>query len=470
MLCPFGAKDGGSLTLNPNPGAALTLNTPHSELRTPNSWRRRLRWTLTCLGLLLAGRLAAVRGLIVPVRIAGGSMAETLLGEHFELRCDDCQVDFNCDAQPPPASGEIVCPNCGFQQPLAENARRMPGQRVLVDRFAFLLSRPRRGDIVAFRDPLEPSRLAVKRLIGLPGERISITDGDLFIDGRRPIRSLGEQKRVATCVYDDSYRARRRPARWRASKKPSRWSPTSRGFRFSANGIDTDSPNTGGDELEWLIYHHQASFAGPLHHRETPVVDNCGYNQEVSRTLNTVRDLLLSCQLKLSEQATDVAFRIHDGRELHQVTIDRPNRRVVLTGGGQRLAHADFDNDLQDSWIRVEYSTFDGELQFAVNGRTVIRHRDSAREGAWQPTSTPVGIGLSRGSAELTELRLSRDSYYLPPPGRSSWQTDNPFDRDCWIVLGDNGAVSIDSRHWAEAGLPRRLVMGRVLAMPAGMQ
>lgn len=44
---------------------------------------------------------------------------------------------------------------------------------------------PRRGEIVVFHFPKDPSRDYVKRVIGLPGETVSMTRGEVFIDGDR---------------------------------------------------------------------------------------------------------------------------------------------------------------------------------------------------------------------------------------------------------------------------------------------
>jgi signal peptidase I len=52
-------------------------------------------------------------------------------------------------------------------------------------------SPPERGDIVVFALPRDPKQTYVKRLIGLPGDRIQMTGGELFINGkqveRRPV-------------------------------------------------------------------------------------------------------------------------------------------------------------------------------------------------------------------------------------------------------------------------------------------
>jgi signal peptidase I len=42
----------------------------------------------------------------------------------------------------------------------------------------------KRGDIVVFDYPRDPSRMFLKRIVGLPGEQIEITDQGVTIDGR----------------------------------------------------------------------------------------------------------------------------------------------------------------------------------------------------------------------------------------------------------------------------------------------
>jgi len=63
---------------------------------------------------------------------------------------------------------------------------RETGDHVLVQRFAYWFSKPRRGDIVVFKtEGLKRTRgdFYVKRVVGLPGERISIKAGELFVNG-----------------------------------------------------------------------------------------------------------------------------------------------------------------------------------------------------------------------------------------------------------------------------------------------
>lgn len=56
------------------------------------------------------------------------------------------------------------------------------GGLTLVNRVAYLRAKPRRGDIVAIR-LAGPGVVYVKRIIGLPGERLAVQDGQVFING-----------------------------------------------------------------------------------------------------------------------------------------------------------------------------------------------------------------------------------------------------------------------------------------------
>lgn len=58
------------------------------------------------------------------------------------------------------------------------------GEYVLISKVSYWFGQPRRGDVVVFRFPHDPSRDFIKRVIGLPGETVAIRDGKVFINGR----------------------------------------------------------------------------------------------------------------------------------------------------------------------------------------------------------------------------------------------------------------------------------------------
>ncbi len=58
-----------------------------------------------------------------------------------------------------------------------------PGDSVLINRLAYALSSPQRGDIIAFRFPRAAGREFLKRVVGLPGDVVAELDGRFWING-----------------------------------------------------------------------------------------------------------------------------------------------------------------------------------------------------------------------------------------------------------------------------------------------
>jgi len=58
------------------------------------------------------------------------------------------------------------------------------GDRVLVDRISWRFSEPARGDIVVFHSPV-PGPVLIKRIVGMPGDTLSLRDGAVYVNGRR---------------------------------------------------------------------------------------------------------------------------------------------------------------------------------------------------------------------------------------------------------------------------------------------
>jgi signal peptidase I len=75
---------------------------------------------------------------------------------------------------------------------LAPRVHRMEGSAMaptLQDDDRAIFVRPlgpvARGDVVSFQYPKNPAKLFSMRIVGLPGERVSIVEGIVHIDGRR---------------------------------------------------------------------------------------------------------------------------------------------------------------------------------------------------------------------------------------------------------------------------------------------
>jgi len=98
----------------------------------------------------------------------------------------------------------------------------LPGDKLLVNKMAYTLrvpftdivlyefSRPERGDVIVFDYPRDPDLNFVKRLIGLPGDRVEVEDGFITINDKSLTTSLNdEDERWETLinggVYEEEY-------------------------------------------------------------------------------------------------------------------------------------------------------------------------------------------------------------------------------------------------------------------------
>ena len=84
----------------------------------------------------------------------------------------------------------------------------MTGDRLFGFRLSYLMEDPKRGDIVIFKYPDNESINYIKRIIGLPGETVTIKDSKVYInDSTTPLKEdyLKEEWVIANdemCIRD----------------------------------------------------------------------------------------------------------------------------------------------------------------------------------------------------------------------------------------------------------------------------
>lgn len=112
------------------------------------------------------------------------AMAPTMLGNHLRAPCATCGKPAFRTARDLSRFGESVepaiCENFHINSFAANSGVPSPPDRFLVAKF---LS-PRRWDIAVFQYPGDSDQLYAMRVVGLPGESITILDGKVHADGK----------------------------------------------------------------------------------------------------------------------------------------------------------------------------------------------------------------------------------------------------------------------------------------------
>jgi len=442
----------------PTEPAAETDSSPGAtaeDAPAPGSRKRKIIRYAAAVGLaLLLLRMVFIGGYIRPIRTSGASMAPTVLGEHFAITCPECSWRYAFNSQKA-LDRSPICPNCGAVGVKDADQSPLPGERLLVDRLPYWYGDPQRFDLAALRATDNDDWL-IKRVIGLPEEVIEIRHGDVFANGEIVRKSLAELKSMAVPVYDDQFRSPATEPRWRSDGARA----DGPGWLRSADGYHADA--TGDASLPWLQYHHAACYRTPLPRDEpTPVHDNHGYNQELSRSLHPVGDLLLTCQVVLNASAT-ARFTLHDGYRLYQLEISARNQRLRLLEDEVQVAEATTRRFQPDYPFKLEWAACDRRIIAAIGGETVLSFDTTIEEQARQGSPTPLAIHASGGSIALGQLQLVRDLYHLHPQGLDApWKAERPLGKNEYFLLGDNGPASHDSRHWPVGSVTAERFIGK---------
>ncbi len=83
--------------------------------------------------------------------------------------------------------------------------------RLFINKFVYHISAIERGDVVVFRYPRDPEKSYIKRVIALPGDRIRIEHGTVWLNGKAlredyvPSRYRDSRSMPETVVPDDCY-------------------------------------------------------------------------------------------------------------------------------------------------------------------------------------------------------------------------------------------------------------------------
>lgn len=102
-----------------------------------------------------------------------------------------------------------------YQPVKVEGGSMEPGledqERIFINKLVYLWEGINRGDIIVFRYPRDPRKSFIKRVIGLPGDRVRIAYGRLYLNGQLmdepyvPVQFEDTKSYPETIVPADTY-------------------------------------------------------------------------------------------------------------------------------------------------------------------------------------------------------------------------------------------------------------------------
>ena len=431
-------------------------------------------WTLALL-ITIAATVGVMWVLQRPVhRIVSSSMAPHWLGPHIEFPCDDCGYHLHLDTSLLTVATPLRCPNCAHE--LGDLPRRLSRGDAIDVRAWRPEERPARWQTVVFRSDNGLESLEMKRIVGLPGEVVSIVAGDVLVDGLRPTRSLQQFRDMAVPVYDDRFRAQRTksPDRWVPVEMNTRWQVVPDGLRCEG-GKDAINESkrtvaTKVQQADWIAYRHiDVSNISSSQELESPIDDGLAFDLLSSARRHYVNDLLIQWQLFLTADAW-TACQVETAEGRITVCIMSSAGKITLLQSASEVSTdletvgtADYPGSLSD--ILVEFAIFDGRIVLAIDGRVIMSEQQKTASFAGVSSSRPIRFAGAGAAVRIENIRIWRDIYFLDPQDANHpWSMARSLGPDEYFALGDNPSVSVDSRQRHEAcPLSRKLLLGKAL-------
>jgi len=511
----------GSPIAEPVPAASASGAGDSSGRHHRDTWRDTFEQIAIALILAFVFRAFVVEAFVIPT----GSMADTLMGRHYEFHCPNCGYgpwymgvarEENEPANPKSDSRDPVCPNCSYQ--LSDWRTSEPeinsGDRILVLKYLYEFSRPRRWDVTVFRFPGgdKPGKENyIKRMIGLPGEGVRVVGGDIYIstDGgatwklsRKPVEAPAVQETLWTLVWTSDFVPKQRDSSQMRLVKGFKgegdaWSGLDgRVFAFASDdaarhpvrfvqtlnpACEWVSPKPGPRLTEMPIFDfHPYNSGGTMAGKDWGLsLDNPHFNDP---RVSVVSDLRVS---------GDLVWR--GGAGEFEMTLTKFDRRFTVrlsADGALTLFELPYTGDIgpipADAKpaasataaipvgrpITVALSNADRVVEFRLDGKILLTYTynpkpEEIEQAESFEAAQPPRVELAGRQArfEVRHVRIDRDQYYTQSaangPGGNGTRggSHNPIQLSDgrqpgttreYFLLGDNSNASQDSRFWPD--------------------
>lgn len=364
-------------------------------------------------------------------------------------------------------------PTSSMQPTLMGDQASQVFDRILVNKILPTVREPKRWDITVFSYPLQKNQNYVKRIVGMPGDRLMIAGGNLYLvedkDGRRTYTTLRKPDDLQEDLWKDVYPARR-IVRGESKALGLTWAgsrdavseegdtfvmklSSSRSRRLSFREKARQDRLTGFIDQDWDGYPTATAteirkVSAPM---QAPEIVPDGRLAATVTPTDKVDELTFSFEVSrpdLAKLAFALIVRGGKGqlvvREGSRVAAESPEFDVPLAKGtavSLRVAHVD---DQMIAWVNGdEVQRLDTATWHCRQGCVSTKLSNQTYRFTNQSV-VPQIVAKGKGSLRIDDLKLERDLHYT----RYQAPEIIAVPEGHYYMMGDNTLQSIDSRGW----------------------
>ncbi|MDR4509030.1 MAG: S26 family signal peptidase [Candidatus Brocadiaceae bacterium] len=464
----------------------------------------KLRENIESIAIAVALAFAIRYFVIEAFKIPTGSMAPTLLGMHKDVLCPNCDWRFYADRQSEGATcpnclyeidisfycstcgnkihykwpvwlwGSGSCPQCQLRFDRENLSKRIVhgGNRILVNKFWYKFKDPKRWDVMVFVYPFydltcktcsaqlpetkwssglqcprcrstrfsKKKKNYIKRLIGLPGEKLQIVNGDIYIDGVIQRKPGYAQKALWLSVYNSNYIIQ--------DEVVPTWIADSSTWEINEKSLVLNNLSKINSETTYITFGRK-------------ITDQNGYNNRSGS--NEMGDVKICLDATLMKGSQYLEFVIEKNEDVFTVIIP-----AVNSDEKSRFLKGDtivLEKDLHvqpGQKHRIEFLLVDRFVSLAIDKEIIYEYDDD--DGIVPAPrafdSSKIRFGGKKVHALFENIEIFHDIYYTDLPS-NTWGTSQSIqlgEKD-YFVLGDNSRNSNDSRVWKF--VPEKNIVGK---------
>lgn len=335
-------------------------------------------------------------------QLQSSSMAPHFQGPRYRATCQNCDRSVELAVELAGSGWPTRCPYCGGGSQVS--TRLTPGERIQVSENEAL----NRLDVVAIKR--HDQAVVLKRIWGLPGERLEIANGEVWVDGKMFQKSLPQLRRVAVPLFGGNWV--KQPSSGDSNVETQRWC-----HKAPAPVYPDES-----DVADWLV--------------AAPITDELP-GSPGSGKLATSEDVYL--RIELQQQVDWLAVEYFYHGELRSVLIsESENRNIAVDGQPTSALHF----NLQPKAL-TEVAFCDGRV-LIDDGNVISLVSKEAHTESHQLAEIAVSV------PEGTPLRIKtyRDLIFRSThPDPHILEQYSTLGEGQLFVLGDNQPISQDSRN-----------------------